>query len=227
MRIHIVTLFPELIVPYFEGGVLKAARERGVLEIHVHQLRDFTTDKHRQVDDRPYGGGPGMVLKPEPFFNAVEAIGRGLPLEPHVALLTARGRRFTQDKARELAREEAVILLCGRYQGIDERVTALAHDELSIGDYVLSGGELPALVVAEAVCRLVPGVVGNLESLEADSFARERLLGPPQYTRPPEFRGMKVPEPLLSGDHAAIERWRYEQALQKTREYRPDLLGRD
>lgn len=224
MRVDIITLFPELIAPYFEDGLLKTARDRGILEIHLHQLRDYTTDKHRQVDDRPYGGGPGMVLKAEPFFRAVEAIQKGLQAKPRVILLSARGRLFTQALAKELAKEECLILLCGRYQGIDERVTALATDEISIGDYVLSGGELPALVLTEAVCRLVPGVVGNLESLEADSFAQEGLLGPPQYTRPLNFRGMTVPEVLLSGDHEAIERWRREQSLEKTRKNRPDLL---
>lgn len=224
MRVDIVTLFPELIEPYFEGGLLKTARERGVLEIHFHQLRDYTTDKHHQVDDRPYGGGPGMVLKPEPFFDAVEGIQKELPAKARVILLSARGRLFTQVLAREFSTESFLILLCGRYQEIDERVATLASDEISIGDYVLSGGELPALVVAETICRLVPGVVGNLESLEADSFAQQGLLGPPQYTRPPDFRGMKVPDVLLSGDHAAIERWRWEKAVEKTRRNRPDLL---
>jgi len=222
MRVDIITLFPELIAPYFEGGLLKAARERGLLEINLYQLRDFAQDKHRQVDDRPYGGGPGMVLKPEPFFYAVEAV-KG-DAEARVILLSARGVLFTQELARELAKEDHLILLCGRYQGIDERVAALATDQISIGDYVLSGGELPALVITEAVCRLVPGVVGNLESIEADSFAYRYLLGPPQYTRPPEFRGLKVPEVLLSGNHAEIERWRLQQALEVTRRNRPDLF---
>ncbi len=224
MRVDIVTLFPELIEPYFGGGLLKTAQERGLLEIHIHQLRDYTTDKHRQVDDRPYGGGPGMILKPEPFFAAAEAIQKELPHQARVILLSARGRLFSQELARELSSEECLLLLCGRYQEIDERVTTLTTDEISIGDYVVSGGELPALVVTEAICRLVPGVVGNLESLETDSFAQKGLLGPPQYTRPPDFRGMKVPEVLLSGDHGAIERWRWEQALEKTRRNRPDLL---
>ncbi len=223
MRIDIVTLFPELVEPYFQGGLLRAAIERGVLEIHTHPLRDFAEGKHKQVDDRPYGGGPGMVLKPEPFFRAVEHIRSEHEGEPRVIVLSAAGRLFTQDLARELAREEGLILLCGRYQGIDERVLSIATDEISIGDYVLSGGELPALVIAEAVGRLVPGVVGNLDSLEADSFAHPYLVGPPQYTRPPEFRGLKVPEVLLSGDHQAIERWRFQQALEKTRRNRPDL----
>jgi tRNA (guanine37-N1)-methyltransferase len=225
MRVDIVTLFPELIEPYVEGGLLQAARERGILEIHFHQLRDHTTDKHRQVDDRPYGGGPGMILKPEPFFRAVEAIQQQLPAPARIVLLSARGRLFTQALARQFAQERRLVLLCGRYQEIDERVTTLASDEISIGDYVLSGGELPALVITEAVCRLVPGVVGNQESLEMDSFAQQGLLGPPHYTRPADFRDLKVPEVLLSGDHAAIERWRLEQAREKTRKNRPELLA--
>jgi len=225
MRIDIVTLFPELIGPYFEGGLLKAAIERGILEIRLHQLRDFAEGKHKQVDDRPYGGGPGMVLKPEPFFRAVDAIRAELPedMEPRVIVLSAAGKLFHQPLARELAREDCLILLCGRYQGIDERVLAIATDEISIGDYVLSGGELPALVITEAVCRLVPGVVGNLDSLEADSFVHPYLVGPPPYTRPPEYRGLRVPEVLLSGNHAEIERWRLEQAIEKTQRNRPDL----
>ena len=224
MRVDIVTLFPELIEPYFAGGLLGAARERGVLDVHLHQLRDHTTDKHRQVDDRPYGGGPGMVLKPEPFFRVVESLEADIGDRPRVLLTSARGSVFDQTKARELAREPSIVILCGRYQGVDERVSSIVDDELSIGDFVLSGGELPALVMAEAIGRLVPGVVGNLDSLEADSFAESDLLGPPQYTRPPEFRGMRVPEVLLSGDHEEIERWRHEQALVATRRNRPDLV---
>lgn len=224
MRVDIVTLFPELIEPYFSGGLLGAARERGVLEVHLHQLRDYTRDNHRQVDDRPYGGGPGMVLKPEPFFRVVESLEAHIGQRPRVLLTSARGKVFNQAKARELSDERCVTILCGRYQGVDDRVKTLVDDELSIGDFVLSGGELPALVVAESIGRLVPGVVGNLDSLEADSFAESDLLGPPQYTRPSEFRGMQVPEVLLSGDHAEIERWRREQALATTRRNRPDLL---
>lgn len=224
MRLDIVTLFPELIEPYFSGGLLGAAIERGVLDVRLRQLRDYTADKHRQVDDRPYGGGPGMVLKPEPFFRAVESLEADIGQRPRVILTSARGGVFDQAKARELARESSVTILCGRYQGVDERVTTIVDDELSIGDFVLSGGELAALVMAESIGRLVPGVVGNLDSLEADSFAESDLLGPPQYTRPPAFRGMSVPEVLLSGDHAEIERWRREQALATTRRYRPDLL---
>ena len=225
MRVDIVTLFPELIEPYFTGGLLAAAIERGVLDVRLHQLRDHTDDPHRQVDDRPYGGGPGMVLKPEPFFRAVEAIEAEVGDRPRVILTSARGRVFNQTTAQALSREPGIVILCGRYQGVDERVTSIVDEELSIGDYVLSGGELPALVMAEAIGRLVPGVVGNLDSLDADSFAESALLGPPQYTRPPEFRGLGVPEVLLSGDHAEIERWRREQARETTRRNRPDLLS--
>jgi tRNA (guanine37-N1)-methyltransferase len=227
MRVDIVTLFPEIIEPYFRSGLISAAIGNGLIEIHFHQLRDFTFDKHRQVDDRPFGGGPGMVLKPEPFFRAIEHI-RGLSDgKPRIILLSARGKLFQQAYARELSTQNWLVLLCGRYQEMDERVYTLADDEISIGDYVLSGGELPALVVTEAVCRLIPGVLGNAESIDADSFAKENLLGPPQYTRPPNFEGMKVPEVLLSGHHAEIERWRLMKALEKTRENRPDLLEKD
>ena len=224
MRLDIVTLFPEIIAPYFESGLISTAISTGLINIHFHQLRDFTFDKHKQVDDRPFGGGPGMVLKPEPFFRALEHI-RGLQSgNARVMILSARGLPFGQAFARELSSEKWLILLCGRYQEIDERVYSLASDEISIGDYVLSGGELPALVVTEAVCRLVPGVLGNSESIEADSFAKENLLGPPQYTRPPDFQGMSVPDVLFSGNHGEIERWRLRQALEKTRQNRPDLL---
>ncbi len=223
MRIDIVTLFPEIIAPYFQSGLLSAAIENGLIAIHFHQLRDFTYDKHRQVDDRPFGGGPGMVLKPEPFFRAVAHIKSLSSGQPRVLLLTARGKLFNQQHARELLSENWLVLLCGRYQEIDERVYSLADHEISIGDYVLSGGEIPALAVTEAVCRLIPGVLGNAESIDADSFAQENLLGPPQYTRPPEFEGMAVPEILLSGHHAEIERWRLSKALEKTCQNRPDL----
>jgi tRNA (guanine37-N1)-methyltransferase len=226
VRIDIVTLFPEMIAGYFDAGVLRAAREQGLLEILLHNLRDYAEGPHRQVDDRPYGGGPGMVLKPEPFFRAVEAIKREMIVEPWVILLSARGRLFHQDRAHELASRDALILLAGRYQGIDERVNKLASEELSIGDYVLSGGELAAAVVAEAVGRLVPGALGNVDSPFQDSFSGEYegLLGPPLYTRPEEFRGDRVPDVLLSGDHAAIARYRREQAIEKTRQNRQELL---
>jgi len=226
MRIDIVTLFPEMIAGFFEAGVLKSAREQGLIEIVLHNLRDFSEGPHKQVDDRPYGGGPGMILKPEPFFRAVEAIQREAALEPWVVLLSARGPLFNQAKAEELAHRDWLILLSGRYQGIDERVNTLADEELSIGDYVLSGGELAAASIAEAVGRLVPGALGNADSPVQDSFGGEYegLLGPPQYTRPEEYQGLRVPQVLLSGNHAAIARYRREQAIEKTRQNRPELL---
>ncbi|MBI1729626.1 tRNA (guanosine(37)-N1)-methyltransferase TrmD [Candidatus Acetothermia bacterium] len=226
MRVDIVTLFPEIIEPYFQSGLISTAIGNGLIEIYFHQLRDFTFDKHRQVDDRPFGGGPGMVLKPEPFFRAIEHIRDLAEGKPRVILLSARGKLLHQAYARDLSTSNWLILLCGRYQEMDERIYTLANDEISIGDYVLSGGELPGLVVTEAICRLIPGVLGNSESIDADSFAKENLLGPPQYTRPPDFEGMKVPEVLLSGHHAEIERWRLMKALEKTRENRPDLLDK-
>ena len=190
----------------------------------MHDLRDSTTDKHRQVDDESYGGGPGMVLKPEPVFAAVESLGAG---ERRTLLLSPAGRRLDQALARELAAEPWLVLICGRYEGVDERVVeGLAAEEVSIGDYVVAGGEVPALVVLEAVTRLVPGVIGREESHEQDSFGDDGLLDHPHYTRPAEFRGMRVPETLLSGNHAEIERWRREAALEKTRRNRPDLLER-
>jgi tRNA (guanine37-N1)-methyltransferase len=226
MRIDIVTIFPEMLRGVFESGVIAQARAARVLEIGLHDLRAFTTDKHQQVDDRPYGGGPGMVLKPEPLFRAVEFLKEQSKTQPRVLLMSAQGRPFTQHLAKELAREPSLIMLCGRYEGIDERVLTLVTDELSIGDYVLSGGELPAAVIADTICRLVPGVVGKIESVEHDSFYKEELLGAPQYTRPPEFRGLTVPEVLLTGNHEQIQKWRECAALEKTLKNRPDLLKR-
>ena len=226
MRIDILTIFPEMLEGFFAQGVIAQARERGLIEIFLHNLRDFTHDKHRQVDDRPYGGGPGMVLKPEPFFRAVEAIRAELPegAQPRVIRLTARGRVFNQEVAKELARERYLILLCGRYEGIDERVTSIVTDELSLGDFVLSGGEVAAAAIAEAVARLVPGVVGDYEAVRDDSFQEENLLGAPQYTRPPRYRGLAVPQVLLSGNHEEIERFRRERRLERTARERPELL---
>jgi tRNA (guanine37-N1)-methyltransferase len=228
MRIDILTIFPEMLEGFFSAGVIGQAREKGLIEINLHNLRDFTTDKHRTVDDRPYGGGPGMVLKPEPFFRGVEHIRAQLPpgTKPRVILLSASGRLFTQKLAKELAKEASLILLCGRYEGVDERVLELCTDELSIGDFVLSGGELAAAVVAEAVCRLVPGVVGDYESVKDDAFYDENLVGPPQWTRPPVYRGLKVPEVLLTGDHKEIAEFRRQKRLEKTAKNRPDLLRR-
>ncbi len=225
MKIDVVTIFPTMVEAGLAEGVVGRARSAGLLDIVVHNLRDFTTDRHHVVDDVPFGGGPGMVMKPEPFFAALGAIrdARGTP--GAVLLMTPAGERFTQQGARRLAGVAHFVLLCGRYEGIDERVReALATEEISIGDYVLSGGEVPALVVIDAVARLVPGVVGDDQSVEADSFTRG-LLDYPHYTRPAEYEGRLVPEVLLSGHHAEIRRWRRETALQRTKERRPDLLA--
>jgi tRNA (guanine37-N1)-methyltransferase len=222
MRIDIVTLFPGIVEPALSESILGRARARGLVDIRVVNLRDYAGGKHRVTDDYQFGGGGGMVLKPEPLFAAVEAL-RTPPAR--VVLLDPRGRRFTQDVATELTRASHLILLAGRYEGVDERVGAdLADEVLSIGDYVLTGGELPALVVTDAVTRLLPGTLGAEGAAERESFA-SGLLEPPQYTRPEEFRGARVPAVLLSGDHARIARWRRLQALWLTWRRRPDLLG--
>ena len=224
MRIDVITIFPAIFESPLRESLVGRAIEAGLLDVRVHDLRDNTTDKHRQVDDESYGGGPGMVLKPEPVFAAVESLGAG---ERRTLLLSPAGRRLDQDLARELASEPWLVLICGRYEGVDERVAeGLPAEEVSIGDYVVAGGEIPALVVLEAVTRLVPGVIGREESHEQDSFGDAGVLDHPHYTRPAEFRGMRVPETLLSGNHAEIERWRREAALEKTRRNRPDLLER-
>ena len=223
MRFDVVTIFPGVFDPFLEVGVVGRARQRGLLEFEAHDLRDYTHDAHRQVDDAPFGGGAGMVMKPEPVFEAVEAL-RAFNSGP-VVLFEPWGEPFTQDVARQLATEPGLILVCGRYEGMDDRVrSALADRELSVGDYVLSGAEIPALVVVDAVARLLPGVVGDPESLEQDSF-REGLLGFPQYTRPAEFRGLRVPDVLLGGNHADIARWRREQSERRTRERSENLRG--
>ncbi|HEX9822827.1 MAG TPA: tRNA (guanosine(37)-N1)-methyltransferase TrmD [Actinomycetota bacterium] len=224
MRIDVFTIFPEILEGPLRASLLGKAIDAGVVDVRVHDLRTFATDKHRQVDDEAYGGGPGMVMKPEPVFAAVRSLGddRG-----RVILLSPAGRRLDQDLVGELASERHLVLIAGRYEGVDERVVeGLPAQEVSIGDYVLSGGELPALVVIEAVTRLVPGVIGREESHERDSFGEGGLLDHPHYTRPAEFAGMRVPEVLLSGNHAEIERWRRDAALEKTRRNRPDLLER-
>ena len=224
MRIDVVTIFPGIFESPLRESLLGRAIEAGLLDVRVHDLRDSTSDRHRQVDDESYGGGPGMVLKPEPVFAAVESLGAGVR---RTLLLSPAGRRLDQDLARELAVEPWLVLICGRYEGVDERVVeGLPAEELSIGDYVVAGGEVPALVVLEAVTRLVPGVIGRGESHEQDSFGDEGVLDHPHYTRPAEFRGMRVPETLLSGNHQEIERWRRAAALEKTRRNRPDLLER-
>jgi len=222
VRIDILTIFPGVFESPLRESLLGKAIEAGVLEVRVHDIRDSATDKHRQVDDESYGGGPGMVMKPEPVFAAVDALGEGAK---RVLLLSPAGRRLDQALVRELAEEPWLVLICGRYEGVDERVVeGLPAEEVSIGDYVLSGGEAPALVLLEAVTRLVPGVIGRGESHERDSFGADGMLDHPHYTRPAEFRGMRVPDVLLSGNHAEIERWRREAAREKTRRMRPDLL---
>jgi len=226
----VVTIFPAMIEAPLAAGVLGRAIDRGVLDVKVRDLRDFTTDRHRVVDDVPYGGGPGMVLKPDPIFRALDAIEaeRGAPLT--VVMTTPQGRRFTQVEARRLNGQAHVVLLCGRYEGFDDRVRSRVTDELSIGDYVLTGGELPALVILDAVARLVPGVVGDEQSVADDSFSRG-LLDFPQFTRPAEIRSdaagegvLSVPDVLVSGNHAEIRRWRKREALKRTLERRPELL---
>jgi tRNA (guanine37-N1)-methyltransferase len=225
LKIDIVTIFPTMVRVPLEEGIVGRAIGRGVLDVRVHDLREHTSDRHRVVDDVPFGGGPGMVLKPEPLFRAVDAI-RAERGEPTAVILTSpEGRRFSHQDAERLSRLGHLVILCGRYEGVDERVRLhLASEEISIGDYVVSGGELPALVIVDAVARFVPGVVGDEESVARDTFTRG-LLDYAQYTRPAEFRGMTVPPVLLSGHHAAIERWRRRDALKRTLERRPDLLG--
>ena len=227
MIFHVLTIFPEFFDGPFEHGVIKRARDTGAIEIRIHNLRDWTSDRHKTVDDRPFGGGEGMLLKPEPLFQAVESIsGRS----GRTVLLSAQGRLFDQKAANEYSRLADLLLICGRYEGVDERVAEhLADDELSIGNYVLSGGELAAAVVVDTVARLLPGVLGNESSAVFESFQdgghAGAMLDCPQYTRPAEFRGWKVPEVLLSGNHEEIRRWRRGAALEKTARLRPDLMA--
>ena len=223
MQFEVFTLLPEVFPPYLESSILQRARQRGLIDVRVHNIRDYTHDRHHTTDDTPYGGGGGMVMKPEPVFEAVESV-LGVPPPVPVILLTPQGRVFTQRVAQDLARHERIALLCGRYEGVDERIREhLVTDELSVGDYVLTGGELPALLVIDAVSRLLPGVLGDPTGAEDDSHSMG-LLEYPHYTKPPEFRGWKVPEILLSGDHRKIETWRREQALQRTLKKRPDMI---
>ena len=231
LRFDIITIFPEFFRETIDCGIVRRARNAGLVQIIAHDLRQWTTDKHHIVDDRPFGGGDGMVLKPEPIFAAVEALTgasrrEDLPPKTRVVLLSAQGKVFSQPVAQELSTNDSqIVLLCGRYEGVDERVSeALVTDEISIGDYVLSGGEPAAMVVIDATVRLLPGALGSETSAVFESFS-EGLLDYPQYTRPPEFRGMKVPEVLLSGNHAEIARWRKQVALEKTQRKRPDLLN--
>jgi tRNA (guanine37-N1)-methyltransferase len=229
MQFEVFTLLPEVFSPYLESSILQRARQRGLLEVRIHNIRDYTHDRHHTTDDTPYGGGGGMVMKPEPVFEAVESVlgstaGPAQPLPVPLILLTPQGRVFTQRVAEELSRHKRIALLCGRYEGVDERIREhLVTDEISVGDYVLTGGELPALVLIDAVSRLIPSVLGDPTGAEDDSHSMG-LLEYPHYTRPPEFRGWKVPEVLLSGDHGKIEKWRREQALIRTFTKRPDMI---
>ena len=226
MRVDVVTIFPEFFASPLDASLLGKARSRGLIEVALHDLRDHADDPHRTVDDEPYGGGVGMVMKPEPWYAAVEEIA-GWESARRI-LLSPAGRRLDQSLVGELAKEQHLILLCGRYEGIDERVAeGLATDEVSIGDYVIAGGEAAALVVVDAVARLIPGVVKEPASVEEESFGPSGLLDHPQYTRPPEFRGMRVPDVLLSGNHGEIAAWRRKEALERTKRRRPDLLGPD
>ena len=222
MRIHVLALFPEMLGSPLAAGVLRRARDRGLVEIFLHRLRDYAGGRHLQVDDTPYGGGQGMVMMPEPLVTAIEHVAAAD--RPRRILLSPRGAPFTDARARAFASEPALLLVCARYEGVDERVSAFVDEELSVGDYVLSGGEPAALVVIDAVVRLLPGAVGNAASPEEESYAAG-LLEHPQYTRPEEFRGVPVPDVLLSGDHAAIARWRREESLRLTLARRPDLLA--
>lgn len=226
MKIRVLTIFPEFFSGPFDASLLGRARATGVLDIGVHDLREHAVDRHRTVDDTPFGGGAGMVLKAEPFFSAVETLYGSVEARPRTVLLTPRGRPLTQPLVHELAAEPELLILCGRYEGIDERVhDAIATDEVSVGDYVLAGGEVAACVLVEAVTRLLPGVMGNATSSVDESFSAG-LLEYPQYTRPASYRGMDVPPVLLSGNHAAVDRWRYEQAIARTQKVRPDLFER-
>ncbi len=221
MKIDVLTLFPAMFAGPLDESIIMRARKKGLLDLKIHQLRDWTHDRHKTVDDRPFGGGPGMLMKVEPLFEAVESLKRA---GTKVILLSPSGRKFDQAIARELAQEKDLLLVTGHYEGFDERVReTLADDELSIGDYVLTNGALPAMVVIDAVARLLPGVLGDDESSHDESFSHG-LLEYPQYTRPAEFRGMKVPDVLVSGNHAEIEKWRREQAKLRTEKDRPDLL---
>lgn len=224
LRIDVLTLFPEVFEPVLSSSILAIARRKGLVSYHLHDIRDYSLDKHGKVDDKPYGGGPGMVIQCEPVFRAVEAVQRMDERPGRLLLLTPQGRRLTQETVEDFSSSERLMLLCGHYEGFDERIRqGLPVEEVSIGDFVLTGGEIAAMAIVDATVRLVPGVLGNEEAAERDSFA-DGLLEYPHYTRPAEFRGMKVPEILRSGHHENIRAWRQEQAVQRTRERRSDLL---
>ncbi len=225
MRIDVLTLFPEMFSGAMNASMLGRAQANGLLELHTHNIRDYADNKHKKTDDYPFGGGAGMVMMAQPIFDCVEQVLCGAPARR--ILMSPRGRMLTPEIARSLAGEERLLLICGHYEGVDERVSAILDDEISIGDYVLTGGELPAMVLIDCLARFIPGVLGSGESAEDESFS-DGLLEYPQYTRPAEFRGMRTPEILLNGHHANIQKWRREQALEKTRAMRPDLLkGRE
>jgi tRNA (guanine37-N1)-methyltransferase len=227
MLIDILTIFPEMFTGVLDTSIIKIARQKGVVDIRLRDIRDYSRDKHRKTDDAPYGGGPGMVMTCDPVFRAVEAVRADERHGSHLVMLTPQGRTFNQKVARELVKKSGLIILCGRYEGFDERIrTGLKPDEISVGDYVLSGGEIAAMAVVDAVVRLLPGALGCGASTESESFEKG-LLDYPQYTRPPDYRGMKAPEILLSGNHAEIEKWRAQQARKRTRERRPDLSQED
>ena len=224
MRIDIITLFPSMFRGPFNESIIKRARKKGILEINLHNLREFTNDRHRTVDDLPYGGGAGMVMKPEPLFRAVEKVKERKSSSPKVILLSPQGQPFAQEKAKELAQEEGLIFICGHYEGVDERVREhLIDEELSLGDFVLTGGELAAMVIVDAIARMLPEVLGCKDSIREDSFY-QTLLDYPHYTRPSEFRGWKVPGVLISGNHQKIREWRKKKKLENTFKKRPDLL---
>ncbi|HEY3364752.1 MAG TPA: tRNA (guanosine(37)-N1)-methyltransferase TrmD [Symbiobacteriaceae bacterium] len=228
MLIHLLTIHPPIVAGPLQESILGRAQAQGLLDIQVVNIRDFALSKHQQTDDYPYGGGAGLVMKPEPVCGAVQWCRERAPAgakPPRVILMDPQGQTFTQSLAEELSREDQLVLVCGRYEGFDERIRAFVTDEVSIGDYVLMGGELPALVIVEAVSRLIPGVLGDIQSAVTESYSSGVLEGP-QYTRPPEFQGLRVPPVLTSGDHGAMERWRRKEALRRTLERRPDLLDR-
>ncbi len=229
LKIDILTIFPQLFSAFLETAFVHSAQQQGAAAVKAHDLRNWTTDRHRSVDDSPYGGGPGMVMTPEPLVPAIEALAgeMGAGRQAHVVYLSPQGQPLTQEKLSELSHRPALLLVCGRYEGIDQRILDLAVDEeVSIGDYVLSGGEVPAMVLVEGIIRLLPGVLGNPASIQTESFQGGALLEGPHYTRPPIYRGLSVPEILRSGDHAAIDRWRQKTAQSRTLERRPDLTDR-
>jgi len=225
MRIDVISILPEMFEATMSASMIGIAQDKGLLDLHVHDLRDYTHDAHRTTDDYPYGGGPGMVMKPEPIFESVRAVTQMDPVSPHVIFMTPSGRPYTQADTQRLSAMERLVLVCGRYEGFDERTLELADEQLSIGDYVLTGGELPAMVVVDSVVRLIPGVLGHENSTAEESFT-EHLLEYPQYTRPAVFEGREVPDVLLSGNHARIDAWRREQSVRRTARVRPDLLDR-